>query len=364
MDFELSEDQLALQAAARSLLDDRADPQRVRAHLSSGQPFDTGLWRAMAEQGWLGVALPEGQGGIGMTWVEAAVLLEEIGRHTAPVPFLPSLLALTVLASAEGGPGDRVADWVADLAGGERIGCVGWNKNPDAVTAVPSGDHWRLSGRMGPVEGAAVADVAVVATARGVFAVDLASVGRPPAEPAMDGTRVLSWLTFDDTPATLLDGDDLAVGLLDRGAVGAAAELLGGAARVLEMAAQYAKDRVQFDQPIGSFQAVKHRCADMVVDVEGMRSSTWYAAWAIAANEPDASIAASTAKVWCSDAAKRVMASGLQVHGGIGFTWEHDLHLFMKRSQFAGLSYGDAAFHRDRVAEMLRARLVSGVGVF
>jgi alkylation response protein AidB-like acyl-CoA dehydrogenase len=360
MDFELSEDQLALQAAARSLLDDRADPQRVRAHLSTGQPFDAGLWQAMADQGWLGVALAEGQGGIGMTWVEAAVLLEEIGRHTAPVPFLPSLSALTVLASAEGGP----TDWVADLAGGERIGCVGWNKDPDAVTAVHSGGQWRLSGRLGPVEAAAVADVAVVATSGGVFAVDLTSVGRPRAEPAMDGTRVLSWLTFDDTPATVLEGDDLAVGLLDRGAVGASAELLGGAARVLEMAAQYAKDRVQFDQPIGSFQAVKHRCADMVVDVEGMRSSTWYAAWAIAAGEPDSSIAASTAKVWCSDAAKRVMASGLQVHGGIGFTWEHDLHLYMKRSQFAGLSYGDAAFHRDRVAEMLRARLVSGVGVF
>jgi len=360
MDFELSEDQLALQAAARSLLDDRADSQRVRAHLSSGRPFDAGLWQAMAEQGWLGVALAEGQGGIGMTWVEAAVLLEEIGRHTAPVPFLPSLLALTVLASAERGP----TDWVAELAGGERIGCVGWNRHPEAVTAVHSGGRWRLSGRIGPVEGAAVADVAVVATSSGVFAVDLASVGRPSAEPAMDGTRVLSWLIFDDTPATLVEGDELAVGLLDRGAVGAAAELLGGAARVLEMAAQYAKDRVQFDQPIGSFQAVKHRCADMVVDVEGMRSSTWYAAWAIAAGEPDASIASSTAKVWCSDAAKRVMASGLQVHGGIGFTWEHDLHLYMKRSQFAGLSYGDAAFHRDRVAEMLRGRLVSGVGVF
>ena len=286
--------------------------------------------------------------------------MEEIGRHTAPVPFLPSLLALTVLASAENGP----ADWVADLAGGERLGCVGWNKQNDAVTATDGGGQWRLSGRIGPVEGAAVADVAVVATPDGVFAVDLASAGRPSAEPAMDGTRVLSWLTFDDTPATLLEGDDLAVGLLDRGAVGAAAELLGGAARVLEMAAQYAKDRVQFDQPIGSFQAVKHRCADMVVDVEGMRSSTWYAAWAIAAGEPDASIAASTAKVWSSDAAKRVMASGLQVHGGIGFTWEHDLHLYMKRSQFAGLSYGDAAFHRDRVAGMLRARLASGAGVF
>ncbi|HEX4218190.1 MAG TPA: acyl-CoA dehydrogenase family protein [Acidimicrobiales bacterium] len=360
MDFELSEDQQALQSAARSLLDDRAGPTQVRAHLSSGQPFDAGLWRAMAEQGWLGVALDEAQGGIGLSWVEAAVLLEEIGRHTAPVPFLPTLLALTVLASAE----HDQAGWVADLAGGERIGCVGWNRRPDAVAAIDSGGQWKLSGRIGPVEGAAVADVAVVATSSGVFAVDLGSLGAPAPEPAMDGTRVLSWLTFDETPATLLEGDDLAVDLLDRGAIGAAAELLGGAARVLEMAAQYAKDRVQFDQPIGSFQAVKHRCADMVVDVEGMRSSTWYGAWAIAAGEPDASIAASTAKVWCSDASKRVMASGLQVHGGIGFTWEHDLHLYMKRAQFAGLSYGDAAFHRDRVAELLRGRLLSGAGVF
>jgi alkylation response protein AidB-like acyl-CoA dehydrogenase len=360
MDFELSEDQLALQAAARSLLDDRADPQRVRAHLSTGEPFDSGLWQAMADQGWLGVALTEAQGGIGMSWVEAAVLLEEIGRHTAPVPFLPTLLALTVLASA--GHGGK--DWVADLAGGERIGCVAWSKHPDAVTATEANGHWSLSGRMGPVEGAAAADVAVVATPHGVFAVDLAAVGRPRAEPAMDGTRSLSWLTLGDTPATLLAGDDLAADLLDRGSVGASAELLGGAARVLEMTTQYAKDRVQFDQPIGSFQAVKHRCADMVVDVEGMRSSTWYGAWAIAAGEPDASIAASTAKVWCSDAAKRVMASGLQVHGGIGFTWEHDLHLYMKRSQFAGLSYGDASFHRQRVAELLRTRLSSGAGVF
>ena len=360
MDFELSEDQLALQGAARNLLDDRADHQAVRAHLSSGRPFDAGLWHDMADQGWLGVALPEAQGGIGMSWVEAAVLLEEIGRHCAPVPFLSSLLALTVLATAEHGP----TDWLAGLACGERIGCVGWSRHTGAVVATESGGRWSLSGRMGPVEGAAVADVAVVAVAGDVFAVDLAAVGRPPAEPAMDGTRVLSWLTFDDTPAVLLEGDQLATGLLDRGAVGASAELLGGAGRVLEMAAQYAKDRVQFDQPIGSFQAVKHRCADMVVDVEGMRSSTWYGAWAIAAGEPDTSIAASTAKVWCSDAAKRVMASGLQVHGGIGFTWEHDLHLYMKRSQFAGLSYGDAAFHRDRVADVLRARLSSGAGVF
>jgi alkylation response protein AidB-like acyl-CoA dehydrogenase len=360
MDFELSPDQVALQEAARDLLDDRADHDHVRAHLQSGRPFDEGLWKALADQGWLGIALPEADGGIGLGWVEAAVLLEQIGRHTAPVPFLPSLLALTVLAAAE----QPRAQWVADLASGERIGCVGWSRHAEAMVAQRSGDQWTVSGRVGPVEGAAVADIAVVATSEGVFAVELGTVGRPGAEPAMDATRVLSWLTFDGAAATYLGGADLATDILDRGAVGASAEMLGGADRVLEMAVQYAKDRVQFDQPIGSFQAIKHRCADMVVDVEGMRSATWYAAWAISADDPDASAAASTAKVWTSDAAKRVMASGLQVHGGIGFTWEHDLHLYMKRSQFDRLSYGDAVFHRERLAGLLRLRLLSGSSVF
>jgi alkylation response protein AidB-like acyl-CoA dehydrogenase len=360
MDFELSPDQVALQEAARGLLDDRADHDHVRAHLQSGRPFDEGLWRSLADQGWLGIALPEADGGIGLGWVEAAVLLEQVGRHTAPVPFLPSLLALTVLAAAEQPP----TDWVADLASGERIGCVGWSKAPDALVAERAGDGWTVSGRVGPVEGAAVADVAVVVTAEQAFAVELEGVGRPPAEPAMDGTRVLSWLTFDGAPASYLGGADLVAAVVDRGAVGACAEMLGGSGRVLELAVQYAKDRVQFGHPIGSFQAVKHRCADMLVDVEGIRSATWYAAWAISAGDPDASAAASTAKVWSSDAARRVMASGLQVHGGIGFTWDHDLHLYMKRSQFDRVSYGDAAYHRARLAGLLRSRLASGSGVF
>jgi alkylation response protein AidB-like acyl-CoA dehydrogenase len=360
MDFELSEDQLALQEAARGLLDDRSDHDHVRAHLDSGALYDQALWRHMADQGWPGIALPEEQGGIGMSWVEAAVLLEEVGRHTAPVPLLPSLLAVSLLAAADEPP----AQWVADLAGGERIGCVAWSKHHGAVVAEGSGDHWSLSGRLGPVEGAAVADVAVVCAGHSVFAVDLTKGARPKAEPAMDGTRALSWLVLDTAPAVHLGGPALQGALVDLGALGTSAEMLGGAGRVLEMSAQYAKDRVQFGQPIGSFQAVKHRCADMVVDVEGMRSATWYGAWALSADAPDASIGASTAKVWCSDASKRVMASGLQVHGGIGFTWEHDLHLFMKRAQFEQSSFGDAAFHRQRLGAMLRERIAEGAGVF
>src|ERR1700684_45529 len=164
MDFELSPDQVALQEAARDLLDDRAGHDQVRAHLHSGRPYDESLWRALADQGWLGIALSEADGGVGLSWVEAAVLLEQVGRHTAPVPFLPSLLALMALAAADQPP----TDWVAGLVSGERIGCVGWSKDPEALVAERSGDGWVVSGRVGPVEGAAVADIAVVVTSGGV----------------------------------------------------------------------------------------------------------------------------------------------------------------------------------------------------
>jgi alkylation response protein AidB-like acyl-CoA dehydrogenase len=136
--------------------------------------------------------------------------------------------------------------------------------------------------------------------------------------------------------------------------------LLGASARVLDLSVEYAKERVQFGRPIGSFQAIKHRCADMLVDVEGMRSAVYHAAWALGAGDPDRSVAASTAKTWCSDASRRVMASGLQVHGGIGFTWEHDLHLFVKRAQLDGISFGDATWHRDRLGKLLRSKIEAG----
>jgi alkylation response protein AidB-like acyl-CoA dehydrogenase len=356
MDFELSDDQLALQEAARDLLDGLSDPAHVRAHLATGRDHDAALWRGMVEQGWLGVFVPEERGGLGLGWVEAAVLLEEVGSHTAPVPLLGDLVAIDALLAA-----DHPA--VASLVAGESIGCVAWSRDPAAVTASSRGGDWVLNGRPDPVIGASCADIAVVWTPSGVWGVDLAATGPPVREPAMDQTSTLSWLHFDATPAFPLGGAEAATALLDRAAVGASAELLGGAARVLELTAAYAKDRVQFGQPIGSFQAIKHRCADMVVDVEGMRSTAWYGAWAIAADDPDASVAASTAKVWCSDAAKRVMASGLQVHGGIGFTWEHDFHLYLKRSQLDQVSFGDATYHRERLAGLLRTRVQAGESV-
>ena len=354
MDFELSDDQVALQAAARDLLDGHASSDRVRKHLASGDALDDALWAAMIDQGWLGVAVPEEEGGLGLGWIEAVVLLEEAGRHVAPVPLLGALLALSAL---------RTTPWAGGLLAGEQRGCVAWSGRDSAVVAERDGDGWVLTGRPDPVAGAVAADVAVVFASGGLWAVDLDATGRPAREPAMDLTQSLSWLALDHTPAAEVGGPDEAAALLDRAAVGASAELLGSAARVLEMAAAYAKDRVQFGQPIGAFQAVKHRCADMVVDVEGMRSVAWYGAWAVAADDADRSVAASTAKVWCSDAAQRVMASGLQVHGGIGFTWEHDLHLFMKRSQLEQVSFGDASYHRERLAGLLRQRVADGNSV-
>jgi alkylation response protein AidB-like acyl-CoA dehydrogenase len=361
MDFDLSDDQLALRDGARELLDYLADPARVRGVVDVGGGLDAQLWKAMAEHGWPGVAITEDLGGLGLGMVEVAVLLEEVGRHAAPAPVASTALVLGALADA------GEADLASRLLGGDGIGCVAWSRRPDAVQARADGGGWRLTGRPDPTAYAPSAAVAIVVAAssdgHGVFAVDLEEQGRPAREPAMDRTRELGWLTLDATPATRVGGTDAVDHLLDRGATFAAAEMLGGAGRALDMASEYAKDRVQFGRPIGSFQAVKHRCADMLVDVEGMRSTAYWAAWCIGAGDPEASISASTAKVWCSDASKRVMASALQVHGGIGFTWEHDLHLFLKRAQLDQITFGDAAYHRERLAGLLRTRVEAGESV-
>jgi alkylation response protein AidB-like acyl-CoA dehydrogenase len=293
MDFDFTDDQLAVRAGARELLDGYASPAQVRAHTDSGAAFDRALWSAMVEQGWLGIELPEANGGVGLGTVEAAILAEEFGAHAAPAPFEAAVLAIDAFAQA-----GNVA-WTDRLLAGDAIACVAWDPNA-------------------PVPFAPSADVAIVLSDDAVYAQEIGD--KPRREPAMDLTRELGWLAFDPAQAERIGDADAATRLLDRGALLASADALGGAAHALDMAVEYAKDRVQFGRPIGSFQAVKHRCADMLVDVEGMRSTVYWAAWCIGAGDPDASVAASTAKIWCADASKRVLASALQVHGGIGFT--------------------------------------------
>jgi len=336
MDFDLSDDQVALRDGARELLDGFASPTQVRDHAGTDAAYDAALWAAMAEQGWLGIEVDEARGGVGLGTVEVAVLCEELGRHVAPAPFVSTVLAIDAFAAAGEGR------WVDRLVGGDAVACVAWD--PAA-----------------PVPYAPSADVAVVIADDGVYAVDLAE--RPRRQPAMDLTRELGWLAFDRGQARKLGGADARARLLDRGATFTAADLLGSSSRALELTVEYAKNRVQFDRPIGSFQAVKHRCADMLVDVEGMRSTVYWAAWCVGADDDEAHVAASTAKTWCSDASKRVMSSALQVHGGIGFTWEHDLHFFIKRAQLDQLTFGDATYHRARLTSLLRPRVEAGESV-
>ncbi len=393
MDFDLSDDQLALRDGADELLRGLSSPAQVRAFSETDALYDQTLWAAMVEQGWLGLAFTEADGGHGLGIVELAVLLESLGARAAPAPFTNTVLAARSCERA-GKSGALSA-----LLSGDVIGCVAWSKRLDAVTAIETPNGWQLSGNADPTAYSPAANVAIVpalvaapgdtalgdtapgdtapgATAPGataptnahgitqaLFAVSLDDVGRPEREPAMELTRPLGWLRFERTEAQYLGDATHVQALLDDGAVFAACEMLGGAQTVLDMTVAYAKDRVQFGRPIGSFQAVKHRCADMLVDVEGIRSTAYWAAWSINAHDPDTSIAASTAKCWASDASKRVMASGLQVHGGIGFTWEHDLHFWLKRAQLDQLTFGNAAYHRDRIAALLAPRVASGLSV-
>ncbi|MGO9854149.1 MAG: acyl-CoA dehydrogenase family protein [Acidimicrobiales bacterium] len=385
MDFDLSTDQQALRGAAATLLDGMAGHDALRARVGTGavvgtlpgpggpardgggpapdvpRGFDGSVWSAMADQGWLALEVPEDEGGLGLGVVEVAVLCEEIGRRLVAAPFQSSVLALGAVSGAEARADPATAAWREALGEGAAVGCVSWAPVAGGVTAASGSDgRVRLSGATPPTAFAPSADVAVVVVGDAVYGVDLDREGRPAAVAAMDRTRELGILSFDATPALRLGGADAAELLLDRAATLAGAEMLGAADRVLAMTVDYAKERVQFGKPIGSFQAVKHMLADALVDVEGMRSTVYYAAWCAAAGEADRSLAASMAKAWCSDASRRVMAAGLQVHGGIGFTWEHDMHLYVKRAQLDQVSYGDAAFHRDRIAAILRGRLDAG----
>jgi alkylation response protein AidB-like acyl-CoA dehydrogenase len=390
VDFDLSTEQQDLRHAALDLLERVATAERVRAFVGPGSPidgaatgaegadpvgssassgYDRALWEAMAGQGWLGVARGEEVGGLGLGMVEVVVLCEELGRRVAPAPFAGTVVCLAALDGATSDEaaspeGRRLASgWSDDIAAGSAIGCVAWSA-AGTVVARPDGDRWSLTGCPEPTLYASVADLAVVVTGDGVYAVPLDVGTRPPPEPAMDRTRPLAWLRLDGTPAHRIGGVDAAREMVDRAATTWSAELLGASARALEMSTEYATVRTQFGRPIGSFQAVKHRLADALVDVEGMRSTTYHAAWCLAADHPDRSLAASMAKAWCSDASRRVMAAGLQVHGGIGFTWDHDLHLLLKRAQLDATSFGTATWHRERIAGLLQQRLAEGVSPF
>lgn len=325
MDFEFSDEQEQLRSTARSLLSQYCSRDRIRRAIASRPPLDQDLWAQMTELGWLSLSSIFAKTGAGAGFVESSMLLEEIGRALAPVPYLPTLLAMWALEKAGE---DSLVD---ELSSGRKVGAAVW------------------AGQLGV--GAPGADLVVRGSDDGVSVMEAPKV---PAEPAMDLTRTVGWVPEG---GRRIGGPADAQDLLDRATVGTSAMLLGGAARVLEMTTAYAMDRRQFGRAIGSFQAVKHHCADMLVDVEAMRSVLYWAAWCVDVGHSDASLAASSAKAWCSQAGPRVIATGLQVHGGIGFTWDHDLHLFVKRANLDQVTFGGSRFHQDRAAGHLKARI-------
>jgi alkylation response protein AidB-like acyl-CoA dehydrogenase len=366
MYFDLTDEQQAIRSTARDFLAARYKSERIRELAESESGVEQGDWEEMAELGWPGLALPEEWGGQGLGIVDLAVLFEEMGYALAPSPLLSNTVA--GLALAHCGSDEQRERWLRPLAAGEKRGAPALWDAGAAVTpgnfsmeARADGDGTALDGEKILVMDAAGADFFLVATADGRrHLVDREAAGvTVTAEPSIDLTRRLYSVRFDGVrvPAeNTLPGEAADYfPVLHRVCVALAAESTGIAQRTMEMAVAYAQDRKQFERPIGSYQAVSHRCAQMLLETENSRSAVYGAAWAADAEPESLPLAASMAKAYASDAGWRVPHASIQVHGGIGFTWEHDLHFFLKRGKANAAMFGDAKWHRERVAEAVLA---------
>jgi alkylation response protein AidB-like acyl-CoA dehydrogenase len=333
MNFDFTDDQQAIKRTANEMLAARFKPERVR-ELAEAESYDDDAWKEMSELGWAGIFIDEEHGGQGLGIVELVILMEELGYSLAPVPFLSNAAAGLALQFA--GTDEQKERWLPGIASGEARGTVGVLRDGEA-RLVPDADS---------------AAVIVLISPDGSSQVVEASAAEIEPFEAMDRTRRFARVSAGGGEP--LGGDHLAAA--DRIATALSAETVGVAQKAMEMAVEYARDRKQFGRPIGSYQAVSHRCAQMLLEVEGSRSAAYYAGWC-ADSEPDSlPAAASMAKAYSSDAGWRVCGSSLQVHGGIGFTWEHDLHFYMKRAKTNAMLYGSAREHRERVAELSLAK--------
>ncbi|HEU5143153.1 MAG TPA: acyl-CoA dehydrogenase family protein [Solirubrobacterales bacterium] len=366
MYFDLNDEQQAIKSTAREFLAARYKSERIRELAESELGFEQSDWQEMAELGWPGLALPEEWGGQGLGTVELAVLFEELGYALAPTPLLSNTIA--GLALAENGTDEQRERWLRPLAEGEIRGTValvdsGSPATPGMFTmeAKADGDGVVLDGEKVLVQDAAAADFMLVATSDGRrHVVERNADGLTvTAERSIDLTRRLYSVRFDGVrvgaEATLAGSQADYLPVLLRACVAIAAESTGVAQRTLEMAVEYAKDRQQFGRPIGAYQAVSHRCAQMLLETENSRSAVYGAAWAADAEPESLPLAAAMAKAYASDAGWRVPDASIQVHGGIGFTWEHDLHFFLKRGRANATTFGDARWHRERVADLALA---------
>lgn len=369
VNFAFSDEQEELRKGVRRFLDDKSPETEVRRLMETTEGYDTAVWKQMAEQlGLQGLAIPEEFGGSGYSYVELIVVLEEMGRALLCAPYFSSVaLAANLLLSA--GDDGAKKDYLPGIAAGTTIATVAlaeasgrWDEEGVTLQARGSGDSWTLTGEKLYVLDGHIADLILVAarSAAGVsvFAVDKGAAGFT-ATPltTMDLTRKQAKLTFESTPARLVGSDGGGWAsiskMLDLAAVALAAEQVGGAQKVLEMAVEYAKVRVQFGRPIGSFQAIKHKCADMLLEVESAKSAAYYAGWAAAEDNDELPVVASLAKSYCSEAYFHATAENIQIHGGIGFTWEHPAHLYFKRAKSSELLFGDPTYHRELLAQRI-----------
>ena len=376
MEFRFTPEQVHIRDTARAFLAAHATQAVLRQSIASGATMDRGLWGAVTDQmGWAGVAVPEHLGGAGLTAVELAILMQETGGALARIPLFSSA-AMAIPAILAAGTAEQQAELIPPLvAGGIATLCfTGVHGTPglQGVTAElrRQGGGFRLAGQAGFVPHAADADIIVIAcraaNSRGAEGISL--VALPAAWPGLrrtdlttlDMTRPYSAFAFDDvdvTPEKILGDPEGASGALRHtlnfAAAMLAAEQLGGAERVLEFTVEHAKTRSQFGRPIGSFQAVKHKLADMMLLVESARSATYYAACTAAETPEELASAASVARAYCSDAFMRCASEAIQLHGGMGYTWEHPAQLYFKRARATATLLGDAAYHRELVAQAM-----------
>ncbi len=372
MNFAFTEEQEQLRQFVRSFLEEKSPESAVRDLMETDQGYDKAVWSQMADQlGLQSLVIPEEYGGQGFSFVELGVVLEEMGRALLCAPFLSGVLAGSAVLHA--GDEESSKAHLPGIASGETIAALAfteengrWDESGITMEATATDDGFTLSGVKSFVIDGHIADLLIVAarTTAGIslFTVDgggddNASGLSRQSLATMDQTRKQAKITFENTPATLLGtegtGWDTLSTVLDLGAVALAAEQVGGAQIVLDMAVQYAKDRVQFGRPIGSFQAIKHKCADMLLEVESAKSAAYYGLWCAAEMNDELPSVASLAKAYCSEAYFHAAAENIQIHGGIGFTWEHPAHLYFKRAKSSELMFGDPTYHREQLAQRI-----------
>jgi len=365
MQFGLNESQEILQQNARRFFAGECPMTHVRHLAETGQPYDPTLWAKMATQGYTGIIFPEKYDGLGLGKVELILLMEEAGRALLPGPFWSTVALAGAVIDAVASDTQKTRYLTPICRGQARstLALLEAGATWDLADAKLAAADGRLTGEKLFVLDAAVADFIVVAAPTGVFLVEAQAPGLSITPmPALDLTRNFDAVQFKDTPAEKLgEGTNLAPAL-NIATAALVAEMVGGMQRVLDLTVDYAKMRKQFGKPIGTFQAVQHQCADMYLETESSRSAAYYAAWALEHDAPDAATATSIAKMYASDACRSVGNRGIQIHGGNGFAWENDLHLYYRRAKASETMLGDATFHRERIARLVIDKFPASCG--